>query len=471
MQNPIKIAIHWFRLDLRLIDNPSLWWAVEQNYQIIPVFIFDEENIRTLGGASRWWLHHSLIALSESLKSKGLKLILRRGNPEDILHTLMLESRAEIVLWNRVYDKESITRDAHIKETLNVKSFNGSLLAEPWTIKTGSGGPFKVYTPFWNALNKEAHLIRQPLDTPNFRPFTMNLASDHLDDWNLLPTAPNWATEFGEWVPGEKSAHKKLDEFIQTTIHQYTPHRDIPATDSTSRLSPHLHWGEISPQSIWHHIHQNCSPLQDSELTYIKELVWREFSYQLLYHFPELPQKSLQKNFENFPWSENTDHLHAWQRGQTGVPIVDAGMRQLWHTGWMHNRVRMIVASYLIKNLLLPWQWGEEWFWDTLVDADLASNGASWQWVAGSSPHSAPFYRIFNPITQSQKFDPQGAYIKKWVPELSTLSAPDLYDPSSAPASVLRQAGIELGVTYPHALVDLKESRTKAMEALEYSKS
>lgn len=466
-----KIAIHWFRQDLRLTDNPALHWLCENDYVVVPLYILEDKPGRPLGGASKWWLHHSLEALGTECSKHHMQLVLRKDDPEEVLRALQKATGAELITWNRMYDRASIERDKGLKENFEAKSFSGALLREPWEIETKNGSLFKVYTPFWNALSAEPQKIRRPFDRPSFSTFGEEIQSDALDDWGLLPTQPNWAKGFeDEWTVGELAAQERLEEFLDGPIREYGILRDRPDIHQTSKLSPYLHWGEISPHQIWHRVHEKFHPLKESEITYVKELVWREFSYHLLYHFPELNDESLQENFKHFPWNENEDHLQAWQKGQTGVPIVDAGMRQLWHTGWMHNRVRMIVASYLIKNLLLPWQKGEEWFWDTLVDADLASNGASWQWVAGSSPHSAPFYRIFNPITQAEKFDGDGVYIHRWVPELKNLKPPYLFDPSAAPRDILQEAGIVLGEDYPRPLVDLKESRSRAMEALQHSK-
>jgi deoxyribodipyrimidine photo-lyase len=431
----MKTAVVWFRQDLRILDNPALSEACSKHDHIIALYILDKKTT-PLGSAQSWWLHHSLIALSKSLKKKGLKLVLRQGNPLDIILELSQKHSVEGVYWNRCYEPLAIKRDKKIKSELGlqgieVKSSNGSLLNEPWDIKNKSGDYFKVYTPFWKHCLQET-TIPEEVDIPNML-HSVNVASDDLAEWHLLPNPYNWAGGFSDyWEPGESGAQKKLIEFIEHNLNGYNKGRDIPAEDATSRLSPHLHFGEISPWTIWRSIEltradANCD-LQSAN-RFISELGWREFSYYLLYHFPQLPQANFREEFDKFPWDNDDAVLRKWQQGKTGYPIIDAGMRELWHTGYMHNRVRMIVASFLTKDLFIDWRLGADWFLDTLVDADLANNSASWQWVAGCGSDAAPYFRIFNPILQSKKFDPLGSYIKQWIPELAKIDSQLVHEP------------------------------------------
>jgi len=449
----MKPVIVWFRQDLRLADNPALHAAVALAAPVVPVFVLDDESAGdwAWGGASRWWLHHSLAALDKSLKGH---LVLRRGNAASIIKTLVKESGADTVLWNRCYEPFAVERDKALKsdlakQSVTVESFNGALLHEPWEIKTGGGTPFRVFTPFWKAMRER--------DPGKARPAPRDLKfyrtkSDGLKDWKLLPTKPDWAKGF-DWTPGEKAAHDALYDFLED-IQDYASARDLPDRDGTSRLSAHLHWGEISPRQIWHAARTHGHTTGHE--TFLKELGWREFCAQLLFHNPELPTQPLDQRFAKFKWRRSEKDFQAWTRGQTGIPIVDAGMRQLWQTGWMHNRVRMIVASLLIKHLGIHWREGERWFWDTLVDADLASNAANWQWVAGCGADAAPFFRIFNPVLQGEKFDPKGVYVRKFVPELEKVPDKYVHKPWEAPSPP---------PNYPSPIVDLAEGRARALAA------
>lgn len=458
-----KPAILWLRQDLRLADNLAL--QAVANHPFFAVYIWDEQDPWSPGGGSRWWLYKSLNALKQSLQERGVQLIFKRGNPLHILKSLVHETKACGIYWNRCYVPYAIHRDKEIKtsfknEGIPCESFNGSLLVEPWEIQTKTKGPYQVFTPFWKAL--QSLNFSKPTSIPDFQGWKTAVSSDVLEDWGLLSSL--WGQGLEEaWQPGEKGAWKRLDHFLEEGAQAYAKKRDYPSENGTSHLSPYLHWGELSPTQIWH----QASRMHGVEaLPFLRQLGWREFSYHLLYHFPEFPSNPLRSSFQNFPWEKNADALKAWQTGKTGYPLVDAGMRELWHTGSMHNRVRMVVASFLVKHLLLPWQKGEEWFWDTLVDADLANNAVSWQWVAGCGADAAPYFRIFNPSLQSQKFNPNGSYIKRWVPELHALDSPYIHAPWKAPPEVLERAGIKLGMTYPFPIVDHNFARKRALEAL-----
>lgn len=467
-------VIVWFRQDLRRADNPALAAAQDSGRPVLPLFVLDDDapGDWAWGGASRWWLHHSLERLRAGLERINSGLVLRRGDARDILPALAGETGAAAVYWNRCYEPFAIDRDGKIKADLKEKgiaaeSFSGNLLFEPWTVETAAGGPYKVFTPFYKACLKGPS-PRPPLPTPT------KLAapdgwpgSDRLEDWGLLPTSPDWAGGLRDtWVPGEAGARDRLADFLDGPVAAYPDDRDRPGVAGTSRLSPHLHWGEISPHQVWHAVRNRETGAGDKgRESFLREVVWREFSYNLLYHWPGLPEEPLREEFASFPWRRNGDRERAWQRGRTGYPIVDAGMRELWHTGWMHNRVRMIVASFLIKDLNVPWQAGAEWFWDTLVDADLASNSASWQWVAGCGADAAPFFRIFNPSLQGTRFDPDGAYVRRWLPELARLPDTVIHTPWKARPLDLADAGIRLGRDYPEPLVDHGAARERALAA------
>lgn len=462
-----NIIIHWFRQDLRIQDNPSLYEAARQG-GVLPIYILDDNNAgeHRMGGASRWWLHHSLQALNKALKGK---LSVYIGEPKKILIDLVEEHNIRAVCWNRCYEPWCIARDKKVKKALEVhnidaQSFNGSLLWEPWEVLKKDSTPYKVFTPYYRKGCLSAASPRMPLARPEkLKLFEDKTNNSSIDDLDLFP-AIKWDKQLEpHWKIGEVAALKKLEKFTNNRLENYKEGRNFPALNTVSRLSPHLHFGEISPNQVWYAAKKNEE--NDDLDHFLSEMGWREFSHNLLYHFSELPRKNLQSKFDNFPWLENKDYLHSWQTGQTGHPLVDAGMRELWQTGYMHNRVRMVVGSFLVKNLLLHWHHGEKWFWDCLLDADLANNSASWQWIAGCGADAAPYFRVFNPCTQGQKYDPEGEYTRRFVPELEKLPNKYLFNPWEAPEEVLQQAGVILGKSYPKPIVDLKLSRVRALDA------
>ena len=474
----------WFRQDLRLTDNPALDAAYDRGGPVVPVYILEQSDRagpRRPGGAALWWLDQSLVALSADLAALGSRLILCQGNPQDVLPALARTTGADAVYWNRRYEVGAIAVDRAIKADLTdsgleVRSFNASLLFEPWTILTRAGDPYRVYTPFWRACRARADLPAPTGRVAGLPAPARWPAGEERTAWALSPTKPDWAGGLrAAWTPGEAGAQRRLHAFLDHAIRTYRSRRDIPADDGTSRLSPHLHWGEIGPRQVWAAVqmkqaagaYDGCA---DDVEVFLKELVWREFSYHLLYHFPQLPEQNLNRRFAELPWHDDEGALKAWQQGRTGYPIVDAGMRQLYETGWMHNRVRMVVASFLTKHLLIHWRHGEAWFWDTLVDADLASNSASWQWVAGCGADAAPFFRIFNPTLQGRKFDPSGDYVRRWVPELSKLGADHVHEPAKAPDATLKAAGVRLGIDYPRPLIEHQVARKRALDAYDIVK-
>ncbi|MEM6640725.1 MAG: deoxyribodipyrimidine photo-lyase [Pseudomonadota bacterium] len=461
-----------FRQDLRLSDHAALSAAAKTDRPILPCFIYDDASPGPWvpGGASRWWLHHSLTSIAADLEQYGVSLVIRRGAWADTLTELAHECDAHAVYWTRGYEPWFREQEEKLRSTLQTretKRYPGGLLFEPEAIETGSGGPYKVFTPFWKACLKVAEPGAVLPAPKSLNALTETPSSLSVCDLDLLPTKPDWSGGLAEaWTPGEAGAHDRLNAFAEDHIGQYDEQRDLPARPGTSMLSPHLHHGELSPRQVWHAAHAAAvaGQRQGGIDVFLSEIGWREFSYHLLFHWPHLPEQPFREQFSGFEWREEAHDLRAWQRGQTGIPIVDAGMRQLWHTGWMHNRVRMIVASLLVKNALIHWREGEDWFWDTLVDADLASNAAGWQWVAGSGADAAPYFRIFNPVTQSARFDPEGDYLRRWVPEIAKLGKKHIHDPGSAPADVLKAAGIKLGQTYPRPMVDLKATRQRALD-------
>lgn len=467
-----QTTLVWFRQDLRIKDNPALNWAVEQG-SIIPLYILDEESqdVEALGPASKWWLHHSLESLNKSLDGH---LVIRQGKAEDVLAELASSLKVNAVVWNRRYEPGELQRDKAIKQQLKdaglaVKSFNGSLLWEPMSVVKKDGTPYKVYTPYYRNGCLGESSPRYPLSAPSEITFTAYEQSNgSIEQLDLIPSV-DWAEGFSSlWQPGEAGASTKLSRFIEHAAKGYREQRNLPSVEGTSKLSPHLHFGEMSPNQAWYAILDAFGGSDNDSIdTYLSELGWREFSYYLLYHWPQITTDNFNPKFDHFPWSTDQQALKTWQRGQTGVPIVDAGMRELWQTGFMHNRVRMVVGSFLVKNLLLDWREGAKWFWDCLLDADLAANTASWQWVAGSGADAAPYFRIFNPILQGEKFDKQGEYVKTYCPELSKLPAKYIHKPWEAPESVLAAADILLGTNYPKPVVDLKESRQRALGAYE----
>ncbi len=469
-------VIHWFRHDLRLADNPALSAAVASGAPLIAVFILDETTPGAWapGAASRWWLHGSLAALDRTLRRRGGALTLRRGPALEALMKIVRETGARQVTFTRGYGPHAAPQEAAIAEELGrdgvaCRRFGGALLFEPEAVATKDGRPFRVFTPFHKATR--ALEISAPVPAPAaIHPPSRAPDSDVLDDWALLPTKPDWSGGLREsWNPGEEAAKTRLEAFLSDAMERYGTDRDHPGTAGTSRLAPHLHFGEIGPRQCWHRIRHAMDAGGGRDVgaaAFLRELVWREFSTHLLHHWPSLPDRPFRDDFERFPWRDDDASRAAWQRGQTGYPIVDAGMRELWHTGWMHNRVRMVAASFLIKHLLIPWQRGEAWFWDTLVDADLANNAANWQWVAGCGADAAPYFRIFNPVLQGQKFDADGAYVRRWVPELSKLPDKFIHQPWAAPAAILAAAEVSLGDTYPQPIVDHAAARQRALAAV-----
>jgi deoxyribodipyrimidine photo-lyase len=470
-------VILWFRQDLRLQDNSALHAALARGGPVIPVYIWDEagEGDWPAGGATKWWLHHSLVALDASLKERGSRLIVARGDSGEVLSDLITATGTEAVYWNRRYEPAVIARDKAIKADLiaakvEAKSFNSALVFEPHTIQNKQGKPFQVFTPYWR------HCLAQPMapavvikkgdfPAPAKWPDSVDVA-----DLELLPTI-KWDGGFYEaWTPGEAGAQTQLKRFVAKAMEAYADRRNTPGEAGTSRLSPHFHFGEIGPRQVWAAVQalskdSGVFPPNKGAQTFLSEVGWREFAHHLLFHFPQTPTQPLREDFKKFPWAQDKDcsMLRAWQRGRTGYPIVDAGMRELWHTGWMHNRVRMVVASFLVKHLRLPWQRGAEWFWDTLVDADLAQNTLGWQWSAGCGADAAPYFRIFAPVTQGERFDGAGEYVRKWVPEIAKLPDKFLHAPWTAPENVREYARVE--GNYPDPIVDHAQAREEALAA------
>ena len=447
-------AVVWFRDDLRVADNPALTAAAGSGMPVVCVYVLDDESpgVRAPGGASRWWLHHSLTALSAALDALGGSLTIRRGPAERVIGDLLAETDAAAVFWNRRYGEAERTVDEAIKtqardDGREASSFGANLLFEPWTIRTGSGTPFSVYTPFWRACLASPE-PRKPMDAPGSIAGAPPLDGLTVTGLGLLPTHPDWSAGLQEtWEPGEDAAHEALARFLNEDVAAYKADRDTPGIDATSRLSPRLRWGELSPHQVWHATAAARTRTNaEGAATFLSELGWREFAYHTLFQRPALATENIRSEFDAFPWPRlHPTALRAWQQGRTGIPLVDAGMRELWHTGTMHNRVRMVVASFLIKNLLIDWRLGEQWFWDTLVDADPASNPFNWQWVAGSGADAAPYFRVFNPELQREKFDTHGDYVRRWVPEWQTDA-------------------------YPEPIVDLAETRRAALAAYDVVK-
>ena len=472
-------ALVWLRRDLRLADNPALNHALAQGKTPVPVYIDDPEPEPRPGAASRWWLHHSLASLQNNLRARGGDLVLLRGDSAEQLQRLAVQTGADAVYWNRLYEPHSVSRDKTLKTKLgeaglDVQSFAASLLREPWDLLKADGTPYRVFTPFWKALQKTGP-SRAPLEDLEALP-ALKIGGDvglSLEALQLLPRI-GWDAAFPEFrQTGEQAAWQQLHAFLDKALDDYADDRDRPALDGTSRLSAHLHFGELSPQQIWqqtqHWMDTNTAPgAVAAAEAFLREVAWRDFAHHLLFHFPHTTQQPLDARYSTFPWRRDyTDDLRAWQQGRTGIPMVDAGMRQLWHSGWMHNRVRMLVASLLTKNLLIPWQEGAAWFLDTLVDADLANNSFGWQWTAGCGADAAPYFRIFNPVTQGERFDPDGSYVRRWVPELEKLPPKWIHKPWQAPAAVLAEADVVLGENYPAPIVDLADSRRRALAAWE----
>jgi deoxyribodipyrimidine photo-lyase len=479
---PTSPGIVWFRNDLRLADQPALTAAVERGGPVLCLFIHDEDSprLRPLGGASKWWLGSSLAALDKALAAKGTRLVIMRGPAQTVIDEIVALTGAGAVFWTRRYGAEERGIDATIKASLKARgitasTFNGQLLNEPWEVTTKIGGPVKVFTPYWRAARARGEPAA-PLPVPKriipaALPPALEAKALAIADLGFEPTRPDWAGGMrAEWQPGEVGAAMRLEAFLDHALNGYGENRNLPDHTSTSKLSPHLRFGEISPRQIWHAAHsaflagRTGAPQADLD-KFLAEIGWREFAHHLLFHNPDLARTNYNPRFNAFPWAQDDKARRAWEAGQTGYPMVDAGLRELWTTGWMHNRVRMIVASFLVKHLLLPWQDGERWFWDTLVDACPANNAASWQWVAGSGADAAPYFRIFNPFGQGEKFDTAGDYVRKWVPELARLPAKLIHRPWEAPPALLLAAGVKLGSNYPRPVVEHDKARERALAA------
>lgn len=450
-------SILWFRRDLRLSDQAALIAAVGEG-PVVPVYILDDETPkhRAMGGASRWWLHHSLASLDAALREKGSRLILKRGKSDAVLAALAEEVGTKRVHCIRHYEPWWRNAERAVAKQLELVCHDGNYLAPPGSVTTGSGEPYKIYTPFWRALQQ-----RMPPAAPANRPRDISAPpswpkSDRLEEWGLLPTKPDWATGFADWEPGEAGARKRVDAFVDKAA-DYDRTRNLPSIEGSSRLSPHLHFGEVSPAYIWHRV----ADAGGSVDVFLSEIGWRDYAQNVILQFPDYAAKNAREKFDAIPWrdlrsSAVRDEFDAWTKGRTGYPIVDAGMRQLWATGWMHNRVRMIAASFLIKHLLIDWREGERWFWDTLVDADYASNAVNWQWVSGTGIDSNMFVRIMAPLSQSEKFDAAG-YIREWVPELARLHDDVIHDPEEHGR---RPSG------YPRKIIGHREARERALAAV-----
>lgn len=476
----IQPVIVWFRDDLRLSDHPGLYEAASRGAPVVGVYVHDEQSralkppaARPLGGATRWWLAQSLRALRSSLEAIGGTLVLRTGPAATVIATLAREINAGTVFWNGIAQAphQAVAADvdaALARDGVTSEIFSDDLLVEPRAIRNKENRGLRVFTPFWRRVQGLGDPPK-PLPAPKKLASISGIASEDLDDWKLEPTRPDWAGGLREsWTPGEAGAQARLKAFLDDGIKGYTDDRDRPDRDGTSRLSPHLRFGEISPRQLWYAARFTAAehPRLAGDIDkFLSELGWREFCRHLLFDIPDLAERNLQEQFDAFPWKRDARALKAWQRGLTGYPIVDAGMRELWHTGVMHNRVRMVVASFLVKHLLIDWRAGEQWFWDTLVDADAGSNPANWQWVAGSGADAAPYFRVFNPILQGEKFDPDGGYVRRWVPELAQLPDDLIHQPWTATPIELTSAGIELGKTYPQPIVDHKQGRERALAA------
>ncbi|NND44935.1 MAG: deoxyribodipyrimidine photo-lyase [Xanthomonadales bacterium] len=471
-------SLIWFRNDLRVQDSPALAAAIEAGRPIIPVYIHapDEEGDWPAGAASRWWLHHALVDLAEALDEAGLPLVIRRGGSLETLRALAAEFDVSTVYWNRRYEPAIVERDEEVaaaldKDGLEVRTSNAALLFEPGEVCNQSGEPYRVFTPFWKSLRSREPAAPVEVDVAAATAPEHSPESLPPDALGLLPDH-GWDAGLAEaWDPSLQGAHRVLHDFIDGPVSDYKACRDRPGVRGTSRLSPYLHFGQLGPRQAWRAVLQAGRSDGQGGYTFLSELAWREFAHHLLHFFPDTPGQALNEAYRNFPWQRDEEYLRAWQRGQTGFPMVDAGMRELWQTGWMHNRVRMLAASFLVKHLLQPWQDGARWFWDTLVDADLANNTMGWQWTAGCGADAAPYFRIFNPILQGEKFDPKGRYVRRYVPELADLPDKYIHQPWEAPDEVLKEAGVKLGQDYPHPVIGHREGRERALEALSENKA
>jgi deoxyribodipyrimidine photo-lyase len=472
-------ALFWFTNDLRLTDNPGLAAAVRDFGEVIPLYILAEQDPWAPAGAGRWWLHHSLTQLQKTITAEGGTLLLRRGDIIQHIVKLVKDANISAVYFSRAYEPWLAQQQHDLFIALSklgviCKRFGSRLLLEPDQILNLQGKPFQVFTPFYKHALKSFNFAA-PAKMPKLTwasAKNVNATNARLDDWQLLPTQPNWAESFAlYWQPGEQGAQAALKLCMKEIVATYPNARDFPALEGTSRLSPALHFGDISPRQIWHAVSRSNNLDAETAAPFLRQLIWREFSYYLLHHWPHIPEQPFKPAFADFSWKKDAKGLRAWQKGKTGYPIVDAGMRELWQTGWMHNRVRMIVASFLTKHLRIHWLEGAKWFWDTLLDADLANNSAGWQWVAGSGADAAPYFRIFNPTLQGEKFDPDGEYIRRWLPELSAMPNKYIHTPWLAPENILNAAKIKLGRDYPAPIVDHKAARDTALEAYQRLKS
>lgn len=464
----MSTAVLLFRRDLRLADQPALSAACAAHDRVLPVYLHapHEEAPWQAGAASRWWLHQSLKVLQQSLAAQDAELHIAQGDSLPTLRALIGASDANAVYWNRCYEPPAIARDAALKRALRndgiaVHSHSGNLWCEPWQLSTAEDRPYRVFTPYWRKLRSYLQ-DDAPLPEARARQWLRIPDSLPLEALGLRPRV-SWAGGLvANWQPGEAGARELLEVFIDDALSGYADGRDLPARHGTSRLSPHLHFGEITPRQILHSLKKRTGSVHVSQPPdiepYLRELGWREFAHHLLYHFPGTPTENFNPRFDAFRWVDDEDALSRWQRGRTGIPLVDAGMRELWHTGWMHNRVRMVVASFLTKNLRQHWQHGAHWFWDTLVDADLANNTLGWQWVAGCGADAAPYFRVFNPVTQAKKFDANGLYLRRWLPELGDAPLPLLHEPWKSP-DLLARSG------YPAPMIDVAVSRQQALDA------
>ncbi|HSM68837.1 MAG TPA: deoxyribodipyrimidine photo-lyase [Xanthomonadales bacterium] len=467
-----------FRNDLRIQDNPALAAAVRTGRPVIALYIHapDEEGEWAPGPASNWWLHHALLSLRGELLGIGLPLLIRSGSSLDTLRSVARQYQVRTVYWNRRAEPAAATRDEMLgkalrNEGLEAMAFNASLLFEPHQIQNRSGQAFKVFTPFWKHLRTLEIEAPVAVDTARLRQPESRSDSPGIEALGLLPDSA-WDRGFhAEWKPDLAGAGQALAAFVESTVTHYHEQRDLPAADGTSRLSPYLHFGQLGPRQVWHAVQESSAAHGQGAYAFLSELAWREFAHHLLHHFPHTPNQALSPAYRNFPWQPDAEYLSAWQRGMTGYPMVDAGMRQLWQTGWMHNRLRMVTGSFLVKHLLQPWQQGARWFWKTLVDADLANNTMGWQWLAGCGADAAPYFRIFNPILQGEKFDPGGDYVRRFVPELASLPDKYIHQPWKAPAGVLKEAGVQLGSDYPEPIISHRHGRERALQALAENKA
>jgi deoxyribodipyrimidine photo-lyase len=469
-------TVYWFRRDLRLEDNLGLTEAASRG-GVVPIFILgsDRRDGWLPGRASRWWLHHSLQCLATSLEARGVPLVIRTGDPVMELLSVVESARADAVFWQRSYEPASVALEAEVQRVLSTRGvdgrgFEGALLVPTERVRSRAGKPFRVFTPFWRTLSTQIQVAATTAVPKTLTAATHDISSARIEDLRLLPRV-DWASGIRQaWQPGEVGAQRALALFVKDRVSGYAASRDFPGGDGTSRLSPHLHFGEISVATVWRVLHGATTQVDATDRasigSYLRQLGWRDFAHHILFHFPQTQDSALDPSMEKFAWRSDLSGSRAWRQGRTGYPIVDAAMRELWRTGWMHNRVRMIVGSFLVKDLLIDWREGARWFWDTLVDADLANNTLGWQWVAGCGADAAPYFRVFNPVLQGRKFDPDGRYVKTWVPELAKLAPKWVHAPWEAPISALDEAGVRLERDYPLPIVDHLSARERALAAL-----